>query len=64
MNKYQFNIIKLKKFQHLLMINEDKLKIIIIKKTIPLFMTIQRHHEIITFEVVQIITHDFVLNMS
>ena len=39
-NKYQFEIIKLKKSQHLLMINEDKLKTSIIKKTILLFMTI------------------------
>ena len=45
------------------MINEDKLKTSITKKTIFLFMTIQRHHEKITFEIVQMIIHDLVLNM-
>ena len=63
MNKYQFKIIKLRKSQYLLMINKDKFKTIITKKIIFLFMTIQRHHEKITFEIVQIIIHDFVLNM-
>ena len=39
-NRYQFEIIKLKKSQHLLIINENKLKTLITKKTIFLFMTI------------------------
>ena len=51
------------KLQHLLMINEDKFKTSITKETISLFMTIQRHHEKITFKIVQIIIHDLVLNM-
>ena len=63
MNKYRFKIIKLKKSQHLLMINEDKLKTSITKKTIFLLMTIQRHHEKITFKIVQMIIHDLVLSM-
>ena len=45
------------------MINEDKLETMITKKTIPLFITIQRHHEEIPFEIVQMIIHDLVLNM-
>ena len=45
------------------MINKDKLKTLIIKETIFLFMTIQRHHEKITFEIMQIIIHDLVLSM-
>ena len=62
-NKYWFKIVKLSKSQQLLMINENKLKTIITKKTIFLFMIIQRHHEKIIFEIVQIIIHDLVLNM-
>ena len=62
-NKYRFETIKLKKSQHLLMMNEDKLKTLITKKMIFLFMTIQRHHEKIIFEIVQMITHDLVLSM-
>ena len=62
-NKYQFKIIKLRQLQHLLMINEDKLKISITKKIISLFMTIQRHYEEITFEIVQMTIHDLVLSM-
>ena len=62
-NKYKFNIIKFKNSQYLLMINENKLKTTIIKETIFLFILIQQYHEKITFEVVQIITYDFVLNM-
>ena len=64
MNKYRFKIVKLNNSQQLLMINEDKLKIMITKKTISLFMIIQRHHEKITFEIVHMITHNFILSMS
>ena len=54
---------KLFQFIKLQLIDETKLNQIS-KETNSLMMTIQRHHEKISFEIVQMITHDIVLQMS
>ena len=54
---------KLSRFIKLQLINETKLNNIT-KKTNPLSMIIQQHYEKISFEIVQMITHDIVLKMS
>lgn len=61
-NQQSYFIRKLKKFIRLQIINETKFNQIIKKKNF-LSMIIQRHYKKISFEIVQIITHDIILKM-
>ena len=58
----KYIIKKLRRFIKLQLIDETKFNKIT-KKTNSLLIIIQRHHEKISFEIVQIITHDIVLKM-
>ena len=48
----------------LFMINESQLEIRVDKETTPLSVMIQQHHETLTFNVVTMISHNIVLDMS
>ena len=64
MNWKKFIIRKLKKSQIIQIIDERKLKIRIIEETVPLFIAIQKHHEQLIFDIVEMIIHNIVLKMS
>ena len=64
MNREEFVIRKLKKSQIIQVIDEKKLKIRIIKEIVSLFIAIQKHHEQLIFDIIEMIIHNIVLKMS
>ena len=63
MNRERFVIQKLKKSQIIQVIDERKLKIRIIEEIVPLFIAIQKHHEQLIFNIVEMIIHNIILRM-
>ena len=63
MNCEEFSTRKLKKSYLIQVVSEDELDTKIIKKIIFMIMTIQNHQKALIFDIVEMITHNIILEM-